>query len=70
MNAYSGEQTQCGEFAGTFVLLRCLTLSSSLYIHLIGYSSSVWGSASNCHLQLLESQVRAVARLCGDCAST
>ena len=33
---------------------------------IIEYCSPVWGSAAECHLQLLERQVYSVARLCPD----
>ena len=31
---------------------------------ILGYHSSMWGSAAECHLQLLEHQVYSVSRLC------
>ena len=47
----------------TSVLLRCYY---AFVIPNLEYCSSVWGSAAECHLQLLERQVYSVARLCPD----
>ena len=43
-------------------LLRHLCVTSLLFC----YCSPVWGSAAECHSQLLESQVYSLARLCPD----
>ena len=45
------------------VLLRCYY---AFVLPIIGYCSPVWGSAAECHLQLLERQMHSVARLCPD----
>ena len=50
-------------FVYTSALLRCYFA----FVHLIlEYYSPVWGSAAECHLQLLERQVYSVSRLCPD----
>ena len=38
----------------------------SFVLPILEYCSPVWGSAAECHLQLLERQVYSVARLCPD----
>ena len=48
-------------FVDTSVLLRCCF---AFALPIIEYCSLVWGSAAECHLQLLECQVYSVARLC------
>ena len=45
------------------MLLRCCY---EFDLPILEYCSPVWGSAAECHLQLLERQVYAVARLCPD----
>ena len=50
-------------FVDTSVLLRCYY---ALVLPILAYCSPVCGSASECHLQLLERQVCSVARLCHD----
>ena len=52
-----GEACLCG-YLFVASLLRCIC---SLIPE---YCSPVWGSAAECHLQLLERQVYSVARLC------
>ena len=47
----------------TSVLLRCYY---AFVLPILKYCSPVWGSAAECHLQLLERQVYSVARLCPD----
>ena len=47
----------------TPVLLRCYYV---FVLPILEYCSPVWGSAAECHLQLLERQVYSVARLCLD----
>ena len=47
----------------TSVLLRCYY---AFIFPILEYCSAVWGSAAECHLQLLERQVYSVARLCPD----
>ena len=48
-------------FVDTSVLLRC---RYAFVLPFLEYCSPVWGSAAECHLQLLERQVYSVARLC------
>ena len=50
-------------FVDTSVLLCCYFV---FVIPIVEYCSSVWGSAVECHLRLLELQVYSVARLCPD----
>ena len=50
-------------FVDTSVLLRCYF---AFVLSILEYCSPVWGSAAECHLQLLEHQVYSVARLCPD----
>ena len=50
-------------FVGTSVF-RCCYFAFVLTI--LEYCSPVWGSAAECHLQILEYQVYSVARLCND----
>ena len=50
-------------FVDTSVFLRCYY---TFVISILEYCSLVWGSAAECHLQLLERQVYSVARLCPD----
>ena len=50
-------------FVGTSVLFRCYY---AFVLPILEYSSRVWGSAAECHPQLLERQVYSVARLCPD----
>ena len=50
-------------FVDTSVLLRCYF---TFVLIIFEYCSSVWGSAAECHLQLLERQVYSVARPCPD----
>ena len=50
-------------FVNTSVLLRCYY---AFVLTILKHCSSVWGSAAECHLQLLERQVYSVARLCSD----
>ena len=50
-------------FVDTSVLLRCYF---AFGLSILEYCSSVWGSAAEYHLQLLERQVYSVARLCPD----
>ena len=50
-------------FVDTSALLRCYF---AFFLLVLEYCSSVWGSAAECHLQLLERQVYSVARLCHD----
>ena len=50
-------------FVDTSMLLRCY---NALVLKILEYCSPVWGSAAECHLQLLERQVYSVARLCPD----
>ena len=45
------------------LLLRCYY---TFVLQIFEYCSLVWGSAAECHLQLLELQVYSVARLCPD----
>ena len=47
-------------FLDTFVLLRCYF---AFVLPILQYYSPVWGSAAECHYQLLERQVYSVARL-------
>ena len=47
----------------TSVLPRCYL---AFIFQILGYCSSVWGSAAECHLQLFERQVYSVVRLCPD----
>ena len=53
-------------FVYTAVLLGCYFAS---VLPILEHCSPVWGSATKCHLQLLERQVYSVARLCPDRAS-
>ena len=48
-------------FADTSVLLRCYF---AFVFPILEYFSPVWGSAAECHLQLLERQEYSVVRLC------
>ena len=48
-------------FVDTSVLLRCYY---AFVLPILEYCSPLWGSAAECHLQLLERQVYSVARLC------
>ena len=48
-------------FVGTSVLLRCYF---AFVLTILEYCSPVWGSAAECHLQLLERQVYSVTRHC------
>ena len=50
-------------FVDTSVVLRCYF---AFVLPILEYSSPVWGSAAECHLQLLERQVYSVAILCSD----
>ena len=50
-------------FVETSVLLCCYY---GFVLPILEYCSPVWGSAAECHLQLLERQVYSVARLCLD----
>ena len=50
-------------FVDTSVLLRCYY---AFVLPILEYCSHVWGSAAECHLQLLKRQVYSVARLCPD----
>ena len=50
-------------FVDTSVILRCYY---AFVLPILEYCSPVWGSAAECHLQLLERQVYSVARLCPD----
>ena len=50
-------------FVDTSVLLRCY---NSFTLSILEYCSPVWGSAVECHLQLLVRQVYSVVRLCPD----
>ena len=50
-------------FVDTPVLLRC---NFAFVFAILDYCSPMWGSAAECHLQLLERQVYSVARLCLD----
>ena len=50
-------------FVDTSVLLRCYF---PFVLPILEYCSPVWGSAAECHLQLVELQVYSVARLCSD----
>ena len=50
-------------FMDTSVLLRCYY---AFVLPILEYCTPVWGSASECHLQLLERQVYSVARLFPD----
>ena len=50
-------------FVDTSVLLRCYF---TFVLPILEYCSPVWGSAAECHLQLLERQVYSVARLFPD----
>ena len=50
-------------FVYTSVLLHCYY---AFVIQILEYCYSVWWSAAECHLQLLERQVYSVARLCSD----
>ena len=50
-------------FVQTSVLLRCYF---SFVLPILEYCSPVWGSAAECHLQLLGRQVYSVAILCPD----
>ena len=36
------------------------------FVLILQYYSPVWGSAAECHLQVLERQVYSVGRLCAD----
>ena len=54
--------------------VKCIIMDTSELLHcyfafvlpIVKYCSPVWGSAAECHLQLLECQVFSVARLCPD----
>ena len=48
-------------FVDTSVSLRCYY---AFVLQMLEYCSPVWGSAAECHLQLLERQVYSVTRLC------
>ena len=48
-------------FVDTSVLLRC---DFAFVLSILEYCSPVWGSAAECHLQLLERQVYSVGRVC------
>ena len=50
-------------FVDTSVLLLCYF---AFVLTILEYCSVVWGSAAECHLQLLELQVYSLARLCPD----
>ena len=50
-------------FVDTSELLRCY---KAFVLPILEYCSPVWGSAAECHLQLLKRQVYLVARLCSD----
>ena len=50
-------------FVDTSVLLRCYF---AFVLPILEYCSPVWGSAAECHLQLLKRQVYSVVRLCPD----
>ena len=50
-------------FVDTSVLLRW---NYAYVLQILEYCSPLWGSAAECHLQLLERQVYSVARLCTD----
>ena len=50
-------------FVDTSVLLRCYC---AFVFAILEYCSPVWGSSSECPLQLLELQVYSVARVCSD----
>ena len=52
-----------GGLVDTSVLPRCY---NAFVLPILEYCSPVWGSAAECHLQLLECQVCSVARLCPD----
>ena len=47
----------------TSVLVRCYF---AFVLPILEYYSPVWGSAAECHLQILERHVYSVARLCPD----
>ena len=60
---------------GILRLLKCIFVeTSAVLLHcyfafvfqIHAYSSPVWGSAPECHLLLLESQMYSVVRLCPD----
>ena len=59
---------------GILSLVKCVFVDTSVLrccyyafvLPIIEYSSPVWGSAAECHLQLLERQVYSVAWLCHD----
>ena len=53
-------------FVDISVLLRCYF---AFVLPILEYCSPVWGSAAECHLQLLELQVYSVDRLCPDQSS-
>ena len=62
---------QCIAYRCRLGLLKFLKQTTNLYgyafvLPVIEYCSPVWGSAAECHLQLLERQVYWVARLCSD----
>ena len=50
-------------FVDTSVLLRCYF---AFVLPILEYCSPVYGSAAECHLQLLKRQVYSVARFCPD----
>ena len=50
-------------FVDSSVLLRC---NYAFVLPILEYCFPVWGSAAECHLQLLERQVYSVARICPD----
>ena len=50
-------------FVDTTVVLRCYY---EFVLPILQYFSLVWGSAAECHPQLLECQVYSLARLCPD----
>ena len=50
-------------FVNTSVLLHCYF---AFVLPILEYCSAVWGSAAECHLQLLERQVYSMTRRCPD----
>ena len=60
-NWYFGLDETC--LCGHLCVTRCYF---AFVLPILEYCSPVWGSAAECHLQLLERQVYSVARLCRD----
>ena len=57
------------EFGETYIFVDTSVLFHCLYafiLPILEHCSPVWGSAAECHLQLLERQVYSVARPCPD----